>query len=212
MPLEIRELVPEDFKALIQFWSKARDPNASAELNDELLWQVQRRFPGLSLVAMNEQGVTGCILVQGLAHDGGLIYRLLLKPEERQSPLARELVDKAFRKLSYHNFHKCHIHREDGTDIKPFWETSRWQQQSTPKATPAPVISPGSSPGNDATADTPKSDVAAASANDATSPATAQAMDDKTAAQPAPAAAPVDPPQAPGAPAEAAKSPQGAAA
>lgn len=129
MAIQVHELNPDDFDALLKFAQSLSQPPQPA-LSAEVLSEILRRFPGRSLVATNDKEIAGAILMGASARWG----YLLLTPESNHE-LRRLLIDKAMMKLSSRRVRTCHLNPANQS-LDSFWDATRWE--SGPELARAP--------------------------------------------------------------------------
>lgn len=136
MPIQVHELTPDDFDALLKFAQSLPRP-PQPPLSAQVLNDILCRFPGRSLVATSDKNVVGAILMGASARWG----YLLLAPQD-DSELRRLLIDKAVMKLASRGGRTCHL-SSGAQPLDPFWDSARWDngpdlsQNSSASARPA---------------------------------------------------------------------------
>jgi len=158
MAIEIRELSSSDFKALLDLWPSTAEQAVGPKPTVEALQHLLRRFPNLSLVATDDGGLIGAMLVSR-DRQAGVLYQLLLARPDPEQHLTKMLVDKALMKLASHGAHTCQLTRVDGSEDRPFWDLTRWH--ACPELTAADEPAPTASAPADPPAESPLPQVAA---------------------------------------------------
>ena len=129
MAIEIRELTPSDFDALLDLWPKQSADQAGPKPTVDDLWHLLQQMPNLSLVASEDAALIGAMLVGKDPHDA-TVYQIVLAQSDPQQQLTRKLVDKGLMKLAARRLHKCQLTRVDGEQDGCFWDLIRWHAQS----------------------------------------------------------------------------------
>ena len=112
---EIRALAPGDFESVRRLWAATEGLGRGPGDSEEALTRFVARNPGLSLVALEGDAVTGVILC---GYDGrrGFIYHLAVAEEHRRRGLAAELVQRCMQRLKAEGIERCLIVVVEGNE------------------------------------------------------------------------------------------------
>lgn len=118
MAIDIHQLRPAERKGCAALWSE----NAGGEAATA---PVPTAITMLSVVAENEGQLVGAVLCaqRGAVHE----QRLVVAPSHRETTLARDLADKAARKLLGAGTTHCRFHLEQSAGGASLWDVIRWQ-------------------------------------------------------------------------------------
>jgi len=134
MAIQVHELSPDDFEALLKFSQSVPQP-PQPPISAQALSEALHRYPGLSLVATQERQIVGAVLAgTGSARSHTLLLGSAADPAE----IRRLLIDKAMMKLASRGSRTCHL-GADEQPLEPFWDLVRWRDwpQLGPTARPA---------------------------------------------------------------------------
>jgi ribosomal protein S18 acetylase RimI-like enzyme len=128
--LEIRELLPDDYDAVIALWRASdgvtiRDVDQRAPLSAYL---VQHR--GLSFVAVDGGVIVGSTLC-GTDGRRGYLQHVAVAKSHRRRGIASALVDRSVCALAERGIDKCHLMvLADNADARAFWTRIGWKDRS----------------------------------------------------------------------------------
>jgi len=124
-----REMIPEDFEALLALWSQTPGVDVTRADSPEGLTFFLDRNPGLSFIAETGGQIVGGIMC---GQDGrrGFIHHLVVYTPFRRQGLARFLVQSSLNQLEQIGIEKCHlfIRRDNQSGLK-FWEGLEWKER-----------------------------------------------------------------------------------
>lgn len=132
MSAAIREMVPADYDAVIALWQVTEGVGLSSADSREAIGRYLERNPGMSFVAVAEDGgLAGAVLC---GHDGrrGYLHHLAVRESSRRQGLARDLVQRSLDSLRAAGIDKCHIFvYHTNTLGRAFWQSVDWQERET---------------------------------------------------------------------------------
>jgi N-acetylglutamate synthase len=104
----IREMVIEDYEAVMALWRSSDGIGLSDADSHEGIAAYLDRNPGLSLVAESEGEVAAAVLC---GHDGrrGYIHHLAVRKDQRRKGLGRRLTEMCLENLERLGIQKCHL-------------------------------------------------------------------------------------------------------
>lgn len=129
MDATYRELVINDYEALISFWQETPGIGLSSADVPEQLDRFLRRNAGHSFVAEVNREIVGTVLC---GHDGrrGYVYHLAVKPEFRREGIATELMGFVLKGLRNAGIQKCHLFVFGQNELaQAFWESMGWSRR-----------------------------------------------------------------------------------
>jgi len=127
--VEIRELVPDDYEAVIALWRESegvtiRDVDQRAPLTAYL---IQHR--GLSFVAVDAGAIVGSTLC-GTDGRRGYLQHVAVAKSHRRLGIASALVDRSVRALAERGIDKCHLMvLADNVAAQAFWKAIGWKER-----------------------------------------------------------------------------------
>lgn len=122
----IREIHPDDFDEVMEFWSKTPGIGISEVDAAEKMRRFLLRNKGLSFCCKNSGRIVGTSLC---GHDGrrGYIYHTAVVPELRGKGIGRMLVEKNLQRLKAEGIDKCHLFVfDDNWPGNAFWRETGW--------------------------------------------------------------------------------------
>ena len=125
-PLEIREMTPGDYDAVVALWRASEGIGLSAADGRDAIAAYLERNPGLSRVAFRGGALVGAVLG---GHDGrrGYLHHLAVAPAERGRGLGRQLVDACVDELRALGIGKVNIFVYADNDAgRAFWRATGW--------------------------------------------------------------------------------------
>jgi len=131
MNVELREMEPADYDAVVALWSQT--PGVILQpLTDsrEGIARLLERNPGLSVVALLERGIAGSLLA---SHDGrrGFLQHLAVAPPLRGHGVAKAMIGRCLDGLSRHQLGWVHLDVAVTNEAAgAFWEKAGWSFQS----------------------------------------------------------------------------------
>ena len=129
MSVELRELIIEDYDAVMDIWDKSGAVGLSDADSREGIKRFLKRNPGLSYVAMDDDEIIAAALC---GHDGrrGYIHHLAVKEENRRQGLGRSLVGRCMYALMRIGISKCHLFVfGDNQNAIEFWNKVGWSER-----------------------------------------------------------------------------------
>jgi putative acetyltransferase len=132
MSFTTRAMTIADYAEVMRLWETSEGIGLSSGDSPEAIARYLARNPGMSLVAIGEQGeVAGAVLC---GHDGrrGYLHHLAVRPEYQRQGLGRALVDACLARLAQEGIDKCHIfvHRTN-TVGQAFWQAMDWTERKS---------------------------------------------------------------------------------
>ncbi|WP_438447913.1 GNAT family N-acetyltransferase [Gorillibacterium sp. sgz5001074] len=125
--IRIREFTMDDYDAAYRLWAATPGMGLSEADEPDALRRYLSRNPGLSFVAVEENGdLAGTVLC---GHDGrrGFLYHLAVRTDLRGRGTGDTLVTAALEGLRRENIVKCHIMvLMDNAVGQRFWEKIGW--------------------------------------------------------------------------------------
>jgi ribosomal protein S18 acetylase RimI-like enzyme len=127
--LEIRELVPDDYDAVLALWTASdgvtiRDVDQRAPLSAYL---IQHR--GLSFVAVDGGAIVGSTLC-GTDGRRGYLQHVAVARSHRRRGIASALVERSVNALAERGIGKCHLMvLADNVDAQAFWTKIGWKER-----------------------------------------------------------------------------------
>lgn len=132
MSITIREMTMGDYAKVIQLWQTTEGVGLSSADSPEAIARYLARNPGMSFVAIGDQGeVAGAVLC---GHDGrrGYLHHLAISPEYRRQGLGSELVTACLTRLAQEGIEKCHVFVYHTNTIgQAFWQAMGWTERKT---------------------------------------------------------------------------------
>jgi len=128
--IEIRELVPDDYDAVIALWRASdgvtlRDADQREPLSAYL---VQHR--GLSFAAFDNGIIVGSTLC-GTDGRRGYLQHVAVAKSHRRRGIARALVERSINALAERGIDKCHLMvLSDNVEAQAFWTRIGWKERS----------------------------------------------------------------------------------
>ena len=128
--IEIRELVPGDYDAVIALWRASdgvtlRDADQREPLSAYL---IQHR--GLSFAALDEGTIVGSTLC-GTDGRRGYLQHVAVATSHRRRGIATALVERSITALSERGIDKCHLMvLADNVGAQAFWARIGWKERS----------------------------------------------------------------------------------
>lgn len=126
---EIREFVAGDTDAALRLWRRTEGIGLSDADRPERIRAFLDRNPGLSHVALTEEGFIGTILC-GTDGRRGYIHHLAVTAESRRNGVGRLLLEAALSAMQRIDIRKCHAFVFEFNPFGAlFWERSGWQRR-----------------------------------------------------------------------------------
>ena len=132
MGVEIREMVPSDYDAVLALWQATPGVLVRPGMDSrEGIGRLLLRNPGLSVVAIEGDLVIGCALA---SHDGrrGFLQHVVVAPELRGQGLARAMIGTCLERLRQHHLGMVHLDVVvDNESAMAFWQKAGWHRVDT---------------------------------------------------------------------------------
>ena len=128
--IEIRELVPNDYEAVIALWRASdgvtmRDADQREPLSAYLI-----QHHGLSFVAVDDGAIVGSTLC-GTDGRRGYLQHVAVAKSHRRRGIATALVQRSIDALADRGIDKCHLMvLADNVDAQAFWTSIGWKERS----------------------------------------------------------------------------------
>ena len=123
----LREFALADYDTVFALWRSCAGIGLNESDTREAIAAFLVRNPGLSLVALDQDGgIVGAVLG---GHDGrrGYLHHLAVAPAHRGRGLGRQLVDETLARLRRHGIPKCSIFLyADNAAGRAFWLREGW--------------------------------------------------------------------------------------
>lgn len=129
MPVEFRELTPNDYEAVVALWRTAEGVVLRDADRPEAVASYLERNPGSSFVAVDGDHLVGTVLC---GHDGrrGYLQHLVVAAPYRRQGIGRVLVERALSALRGKGILKCHLMVLPGnTTARDFWAAIGWAER-----------------------------------------------------------------------------------
>ena len=128
--IEIRELVPDDYDAVVALW-RASDGVTMREADQrEPLSAYLRQHSGLSFIAVDKGAVIGSTLC-GTDGRRGYLQHVAVAKSHRRRGIASALVERSVNALAERGIDKCHLMvLADNVDAQAFWTRIGWKERS----------------------------------------------------------------------------------
>ena len=143
MGIDIREIGPDDFEAVLKLWGETKIERFVFNEADTLQ-EFLRRQRGLSIRIVDDGKLMGVVLCDRHGSRERL-HQVAISPSPDSDRLARQIVGKALMKLLAAGHHLCQIELSPNIDTQRFWDSVRWTTPTdeTSGATVAePVLEP----------------------------------------------------------------------
>lgn len=132
MSFVIREMTIDDYDPVIQLWQKTEGVGLSSADSREAIARYLSRNPGMSFVAVLDDGqMVGAVLC---GHDGrrGFLHHLAVQPDYRRQGIGRALVNHCITRLELEGIDKCHLFVfRTNTTGQAFWKGLGWTERQT---------------------------------------------------------------------------------
>ncbi|KQR78638.1 hypothetical protein ASG35_09565 [Burkholderia sp. Leaf177] len=132
MNVQIREMVLDDYDAVVALWRETPGVDIRPVTDSrEGIGRLLARNPGLSLVAFNADTLAGCALA---SHDGrrGFLQHVVVAPASRGEGIARAMIDICIERLR--EYHLGWVHLDvvaDNESASAFWQKAGWHPVET---------------------------------------------------------------------------------
>ena len=127
MAMDINELRADDYDALAELWRSIEDMGPVPFDSAAALSRFLHEHRGLSVAAREEDGIVAAVLCS-LDGEGGCTNTLAVRPTHRNDDLARQVFDKALKKIAVqgiHRFRVCLAQEDDHS----FWNSVKRSDQ-----------------------------------------------------------------------------------
>lgn len=128
--IQIRELVPDDYDAVIALWRASegvtmRDADQREPLSEYLI-----QHHGLSFVAVDAGEIVGSTLC-GTDGRRGYLQHVAVAKSHRRRGIATALVERSINALAERGIDKCHLMvLSDNVGAQAFWTSLGWKERS----------------------------------------------------------------------------------
>jgi len=128
--IEIRELVPDDYDAVVALW-RASDGVTMRDVDQrEPLSAYLVHHRGLSFVAVENGVIIGSTLC-GTDGRRGYLQHVAVAKSHRRRGIASALVERSVNALAERGIDKCHLMvLADNVDAQAFWTRIGWKERS----------------------------------------------------------------------------------
>jgi N-acetylglutamate synthase len=130
--MRIRAMEVADYEAVIALWQSCEGIGLSAADASGPVARYLARNPGMSFIALAEDGqVVGAALC---GHDGrrGYLHHVAVAPDRRGQGLGEELVARCLQALQGEGIDKCHLFvYTDNHSGRAFWKKVGWLERDT---------------------------------------------------------------------------------
>ena len=127
-----REMSIGDYADVMRLWQETEGMGLSSADSPEAISRYLARNPGMSFVAVSEQGeLAGAVLC---GHDGrrGYLHHLAVREAFRREGLAKTLVESCLERLRQAGIEKCHIFVYNTNEVgQAFWKAMGWTERTT---------------------------------------------------------------------------------
>lgn len=126
MRIEISEMQPDDYDAVVALWGVTEGIGLSSADERSKIVAYLEHNPGLSFCAWDGERLVGAVLC---GHDGrrGYLHHLAVAADSRRQGAGRQLVNACLDGLKQIGIEKCHlfVFQENHSGIA-FWERIGW--------------------------------------------------------------------------------------
>ena len=130
MGVEIREMVPSDYDAVVALWQATPGVLVRPVTDSrEGIGRLLARTPGLSVVALDGDRVVGCALA---SHDGrrGFLQHVVVVPAVRGQGIAKAMVDACLAGLRNERLGWVHLDVAiENEAAMVFWQKAGWRRR-----------------------------------------------------------------------------------
>ena len=123
----IREMLPEDYPAVMALWSVSDGMLLREADSEENIIRYLQRNPGVSFVALHQQIIVGAVL-SGTDGRRGYLQHLAVDPEFQKQGIGRQLVQCVTDALLHEGIAKTHLFvSHDNKSAQAFYQNMGWQ-------------------------------------------------------------------------------------
>ena len=127
--IEIRELVPDDYDAVIALWRASDGVTMRDADQREPLSAYLSQHHGLSFVAVDGGAIVGSTLC-GTDGRRGYLQHVAVAKSHRRRGIATALVQRSIDALADRGIDKCHLMvLADNVDAQAFWTSVGWKER-----------------------------------------------------------------------------------
>ena len=128
----IREFRMEDYDAAYALWDASEGIGLSAADSRENIESFLAQNPGLSFVALCDDGLLAGALLASCDGRRGFLYHCAVARRHRRRGIAKALVEQSLAALADRGMRKCHIFvAADNAEGKRFWQRVGWEERTT---------------------------------------------------------------------------------
>jgi N-acetylglutamate synthase len=128
--IEIRELVPDDYDAVIALWRTSDGVTLRDADRREPLSAYLTQHHGLSFAAIDNGALVGSTLC-GTDGRRGYLQHVAVAKSHRRRGIATALVERSINALAERGIDKCHLMvLADNVEAQAFWTSIGWTERS----------------------------------------------------------------------------------